>query len=141
MDSNHLECVIVDIDGTIADLRDRDPLDYGSVSYDGVYMPIVRLVNLLFSTGFRVMMFTGRKEYSRADTEKWLKDNFIQFNELHMRPDDDHRPDTVLKSEMYQEHIVDKDHLVLFVLEDRDKMVAKWRELGLTCLQVKEGNY
>ena len=30
---------------------------------------------------------------------------------------------------------------VHFILEDRDSMVQKWRELGYTCLQVREGNF
>jgi hypothetical protein len=30
---------------------------------------------------------------------------------------------------------------IAFVLEDRNSMVKKWRELGLTCLQVAEGDF
>ena len=30
---------------------------------------------------------------------------------------------------------------VAFILEDRDSMVKKWRDLGLTCLQVAYGDF
>jgi len=30
---------------------------------------------------------------------------------------------------------------IAFVIEDRDAMVKKWREMGLVCVQVADGNY
>jgi hypothetical protein len=30
---------------------------------------------------------------------------------------------------------------IAFVVEDRDKVVAMWRELGLTCFQCQPGTY
>ena len=56
---------------------------------------------------------------------------------LLMRKDGDFRHDTEVKPELI-EPIKDR---ILCILEDRASMVAKWRELGYTCLQVAEGDF
>lgn len=56
----------------------------------------------------------------------------------------DTRHDTVVKPELlekaFKEDRIDKSK-VLCILEDRNSMVRKWRELGYTCLQVAEGDF
>jgi hypothetical protein len=59
---------------------------------------------------------------------------------LLMRREKDHRDDTIVKKEMYED-VVEGIHEVLFVLDDRDKVVKMWRGLGLKCFQVAEGNF
>ena len=56
---------------------------------------------------------------------------------LRMRKIGDHRPDTIIKPHLI-ESIRDRVELIL---EDRNSMVAKYRELGYTCLQVAEGDF
>lgn len=56
---------------------------------------------------------------------------------LFMRADGDHRPDHIVKPELVS-HLL---HKIEMVFEDRQVMVDKWRELGLTCLQVAKGDY
>lgn len=56
------------------------------------------------------------------------------------RPDGDHRHDTEVKPELLANAGVGPKE-VLCILEDRDSMVAKWRELGYRCLQVAEGKF
>ena len=53
---------------------------------------------------------------------------------------DDSRKDSIVKQEIYEMCIKDK-YNVLFVLDDRDQVVNMWREQGLKCLQVAEGNF
>lgn len=57
-----------------------------------------------------------------------------------MRPDGDHRPDYVIKREIYEREIKDK-YDVIGVFEDRQRCVDMWRALGLTCFQVAPGDY
>jgi hypothetical protein len=57
-----------------------------------------------------------------------------------MRVTGDKKKDSALKEEIYNKYIKGK-YNVLFVLDDRQKVVDKWRELGLTCLQVNSGNF
>jgi hypothetical protein len=60
--------------------------------------------------------------------------------EIYMRPSGDRRPDFVVKKEIYARDIEPR-HNVWFVLDDRSSVVKMWREIGLTCLQVAEGDY
>ena len=60
---------------------------------------------------------------------------------LLMRKDGDNRPDQIVKRELYERHVVGL-YEVEGVLDDRAKVVRMWRdELGLTCLQVADGNF
>jgi hypothetical protein len=85
---------------------------------------------------------SGRDEGAgRAITEEWLhKHAAVPVTYLYMRPAGDTRPDEIVKRELYFQH-VDMAYNVEFVLDDRNKVVDMWRELGLPCLQVAEGAF
>ena len=57
-----------------------------------------------------------------------------------MRKEGDNRPDEVVKEEIFNENIRG-NYSVRFVLDDRSKVVDMWRQLGLKCLQVAEGDF
>ena len=58
-----------------------------------------------------------------------------------MRETADFRSDSIIKHEIYQLCIKGK-YDVQFVLDDRQKVVDMWRNaIGLTTLQVAEGNF
>ena len=57
-----------------------------------------------------------------------------------MREADDYREDSIVKAEMYDKYVKDKYH-INFVLDDRNQVVKMWREIGLFCLQVADGNF
>jgi hypothetical protein len=59
---------------------------------------------------------------------------------LVMRKHEDNRPDNVVKLEIFNQLYRDEFNVKL-VLDDRDQVVRMWRSLGLTCLQVAEGNF
>ena len=63
---------------------------------------------------------------------------------LLMRSDGDNRSDYIVKKEIYEQNIRDWQD-VLFVLDDRNSkkcpVVDMWREQGLTCFQVAEGDF
>lgn len=134
--------VICDIDGTLAKMNGRSPFDWSRVGEDDINPPVVSLVKLLNSceSPFEVIIFSGRDEVCRKQTELWLLYNGIHYKELHMRPEGDNRADTIIKKELYDKHIKDKYH-VEFVLDDRNSVVKMWRDLGLHCFQVAEGNF
>jgi hypothetical protein len=75
---------------------------------------------------------------------RWLKfhgfDQRYRPFQLLMRPLGDNRPDEIVKEEMYELHIRGKYNVAL-VLDDRQKVVDLWRRLGLTCLQVADGDF
>jgi hypothetical protein len=57
-----------------------------------------------------------------------------------MREENDNRKDSVIKEEIFFREIFGKWN-VKFVLDDRDQIVRTWRNIGLKCLQVAEGNF
>lgn len=135
-----LNAIICDIDGTLALKGERSPFDWQRVDEDAPNKTIVALVSALGNTGLQVILVSGRKEECRGKTLTWLWEHKIPFQHLFMRADDDNRPDNVLKKEIFEKHI--KDHYEVFcVLDDRQKVVDMWRELGLTCLQVAPGDF
>jgi hypothetical protein len=135
--------VLVDVDGTLALRGDRAPHDHDSAMEDAVNWPIVRLCDALFRSGvYDIYVMSGRDEKYRDVTEYWFDRHLILHyrQELIMRKRGDSRPDEVVKKELYQEH----EHLsrrVWAILDDRNKVVKMWRDLGLTCLQVADGSF
>jgi trehalose-6-phosphatase len=132
--------IIVDIDGTLAEKGERDPFDWDNVDNDTVHEVIVELVQLLHEDGYVIILVSGREEVCEEKTITWLEDNGIPYNCLFMRKAGDFRKDTVIKKEIYDTEIKGK-YYVRFALDDRDQVVKMWRDEGLVCLQVAEGNF
>jgi hypothetical protein len=57
-----------------------------------------------------------------------------------MRKEKDNRPDEVVKEELYHNQI-SPFYKVEAVFDDRNKVVAMWRRLGLTVFQVADGDF
>jgi hypothetical protein len=88
-------------------------------------------------------------------TEQWLLKHEISVDHLIMRPDHDWRSDHELKPKMLvdfitgldpekvwtEEHLAVSRKVVWFILEDRDKVVEAWRNLGFRCWQTQPGGY
>lgn len=132
-------CVICDIDGTVAKMTGRSPYDYSQVHTDAPHTPIVDLVKSLIHTCL-VIFVSGRKTECREATKDWLGEHVGYREPLFMRSDGDDRDDRIVKEEIYRREIEGK-YNVRFVLDDRDRVVRMWRSLGLTVLQVAEGDF
>ena len=139
------DAIICDIDGTLALFGDANPYDRDFFK-DEVNMPIAHLLSRYSNriSNYPIILVSGRKDKYRDQTEMWLKNNNIYYNELFMRktlPEGERDPkDVIVKEEIYNTHIKGKFN-VLFVLDDRDQVVEFWRSQGLTCLQVAEGDF
>lgn len=154
--------VIVDIDGTVADLSHRlhfiKPHPMGSdgdlrKDWDSFFAacvddePIHEMVDLvsLLAAKYDIVFVTGRPERIRSETYEWLMKHIfhdqdhIENVQLEMRADRDHRPDDRVKKEIYLDYLRDTE--IAFVLEDRARVVKMWRDLGLRVLQVTEGEF
>jgi len=147
-----MNIVICDIDGTIADLSHRlhfiqtHPKDWdkfhSGCGSDQPISPICKILDAFESVGASFIYVTGRPERNRTDTLKWLDAMSLpKPYALHMRKEGDYRNDDILKKEIYEEHLAPYRDKILFVLEDRSRVVKMWRGLGLTCLQVADGDY
>lgn len=153
------DCVIVDIDGTIADITHREHLLWPNVLPDGSYKPsgehwdafhaaavhdsphekIIKLTNALFLGGLSIVLCTGRGDETRAKTQEWLDQHKVYWSWLHMRPFADYRSDTVVKREMLARILAD-GYSPLFAIEDRPKVIEMWHKEGIRCIQVKQGD-
>ncbi|GAA4203268.1 phosphatase domain-containing protein [Actinocatenispora rupis] len=133
--------VLVDVDGTVALRGDRSPYDERRVHRDTPNHPVVATVRALAAAGHRIVYCSGRTEGCREATQRWLAEHVaVPYEALHMRPVGDTRKDSVVKTELYRRHIAPR-YRVLLVLDDRNQVVRAWRDLGLTVLQVADGDF
>lgn len=104
-----------------------------------------------------VILASGRGEESRQITTDWLlahniwpevtdpnwvfpKPPLFTYKRLYMRPAGDNRSDVIVKREILDQ--IKRDGYEPFMaLDDRDGVVAMWREAGLRCLQVAPGDF
>lgn len=134
------KAIICDIDGTLALFGDNSPYDR-DFNQDVVSKEVREIVNIYHSTGTKVIIVSGRKNKYLEVTEKWLKDNSVNYDEIFMpRADNDMRKDYILKEEIYRNNIQGK-YNVFFVLDDRSQVVRLWRDLGIKTLQVADGDF
>ncbi len=136
-DPNIPDAVLIDLDGTLAIVTDRSPYDAEKCEQDLVN-EVVR--DVMINTKAYVILVSGRSELHRPQTERWLMKNAINYSHLFMRAEGDFRNDAIVKREIYERHIAGQ-YNVKFTIDDRRSVVAVWRSLGLTCLQVAEGDY
>jgi predicted kinase len=144
---NHLpDAVLVDIDGTVALIPEggRSPYDRTRVSEDIPNWPVIDLIRCFIDahSAWHIIFVSGREgtEQCRTDTLKWLEGVGFIDRPLYMRPEGDMRNDAVIKYELYNKHIRGKFN-VRYVVDDRNRVVEMWRSLGLTVLQVADGNF
>ena len=135
------KAVLVDIDGTTALMAARSPFDETRVHEDRPNAPVIAVIRAMAAAGNAIVFLSGRTDGCRDATCDWLSEHVgILFEGLYMRPAGDMRKDATVKRELFDRHVRDR-YDVVCVLDDRDQVVAAWRELGLTCLQVAPGNF
>jgi len=135
------EAFLVDIDGTVAVMGDRSPYDETRVPEDRPNEPVIRVVRALHAAGYRIVFCSGRTDGSRESTAAWLAEHVgVPYDALHMRKSGDQRKDSIVKAELFDRH-VRHAYRVVGVLDDRVQVVRMWRSLGLTVLQVAEGDF
>lgn len=134
------KAIIVDIDGTVAHRVDRDWFEYDKAHTDAPDHAIIEIIKTLWNSNYHIIFVSGRNEDSMDVTAKWLNIHCPPYAKLLMRNSKDFREDSIVKRELYEEHI--KPHYdVLCVFDDRNQVVDMWREIGLKCLQVQPGNF
>ena len=145
--------VIFDLDGTLALIDKRRALatkDNGKFDWDVFFnpdnisldlpnQPVIDMANLLSKQGFRIFILSGRSDVTHQATVNWLNDNGIWWDHLVMRPQNHlYLPDNDLK-QMWLDSI-GKDNVAM-VFDDRNQVVDMWRQNGLTCFQVADGDF
>ncbi len=137
-----MRAIICDIDGVLANCDLRKHHITGVKDYAAFYSeiprdtPILNTIRLLkdLDDKYYIILITGRPDLYRKETEEWLATWGVKYDVLHMRKDGDHRPDTDIKLDIYNEFISGKYHIIA-IFEDRTRVVKMWRELHLPCWQ------
>lgn len=157
-----------DVDGTVADLTHRrrfvqtSPKNWmafrKTMDRDLPIKPVINAVNHVFDAGWTVVMMTARSEIDRQVTADWLDRHGVRRHHMYMRADHlynpdgsvmlskrgnpmpDARKDNVVKAEMLAKARADGFDPDL-VFDDRDQVVEMWRENGIRCVQVAEGDF
>lgn len=137
------KCIICDIDGTLALSPNRKIFDESLVYTDYLVKPVKLILdgfNQLRGPEDKLFVFSGRTDSSLDVTTEWLKNNGVNFDFLIMRKTGDYRCDTIVKREMFEEHVKSK-YEVLYVVDDRPKVLEMWTQLGLFTLNVNQDPY
>lgn len=142
--------VIVDIDGTLADISHRrhfvetKPKNWAAFEklahLDPVHEHIAEVVRMMYDYGWTVLIVSGRGEQQRTTTIDWLWSNQISHHGVYMRAKLDYRADDIVKSEIL-DMILASGRTPTLVLDDRDRVVKMWRDRGLKVIQVAEGDF
>ena len=127
------------------------------MDWDTPNAPVIKMAQMFHNDGFKIVIFSGRNDRSFQATVDWLKIHEVPHDLLVMRPDKfkskswpiangnpatfDMRfmPDEILKKKMLDTFVDIND--VFLVVDDRDKVVKMWRDLGLNTFQVAPGDF
>lgn len=140
-DDNKEECIIVDVDGTLAHTADgRNPYDASRAMNDSLDDAVSVITAMFYNHGYKVIVLTGRSSEHKQVTVEWLRENGVEYDEIYTRAEGDTRKDSIIKEELFRAHIEPRFN-VKFVLDDRNSVVDMWRRIGLKCFQVAEGNF
>lgn len=143
-DSSKPDVIIVDIDGTVADMGKgeswgRNPFDWNKVLNDRPKTNVIEMVKLL-SKKNEIIFLSGRDGACFLDTVAWLERHFGETPELLMRSKGDSRPDCDIKEELLWNNVLPY-YNVKFAIDDRKQMVDHYRALGLEVWQVDHGRF
>lgn len=132
---------VFDVDGTLALMGDRNPYDASTCEEDSVNEPVAQTLRMADDAYCHIILMSGRSDEFRPQTLRWLINHNLPISELHMRPVGDNRKDSIVKRELYEQHIKGKYNVVAW-FDDRTQVVSMVRyELGLPCFQVAPGDF
>jgi hypothetical protein len=138
-----MKTIVIDLDGTLANVdhrthyvrRDRPEWDafYEACDKDSLNVWCAKLMESFYMRGYEVLIVSARRDTEKAKTLQWLSNHKVQYSELIMlRKGNESTPDTKLKKAWLDSYGKEK---ILFIVDDRQKVVDMWRSEGMTCLQ------
>jgi uncharacterized HAD superfamily protein len=148
--TSKIKAIIVDLDGTLCDVEHRvhhvqsAKKNWKSFNelmvHDSLNDWCFELMEAMSARGYKIIFVTGRGEQFRTPTENWLNKHNVNYEHLYMRGLLDQREDSDVKEDIYTTQIKE-NYQVLFVVDDRKSVVARWRLLELVCLQCAPGEF
>ena len=130
---------VFDIDGVVADVRHRLHHIEGHKSWskffeaageDGLLDTGARLVAEL-AREHEIVWLTGRPEWLRRTTARWLRQHDLPGTELHLRPHHDYRPAPQFKLAVL--HRLSGRGIAAFI-DDDDQVIAAAQAAGFAAM-------
>ena len=137
-----IKAIIVDLDGTLAEVEHRiidGKCDHTFIHEDEVNQAMRVIIGRMISD-HRIVICTARSEEYKIATISWLQSNGIPYDKLIMKKLGDKRRDYLVKYDLWRNEIRDK-YDITCVFDDNTAVVNMWRDIGLTCLQIRNTNY
>lgn len=139
--------VISDIDGVLADNQMRlDALDVERPDWVAFHKglredPLVpgypELLRAMFMADYKIILITNRYEMYRAETEAWLDQNDIGYDDLYMRQND--QPYATAK--LFNLLSFKANHHVMFAIDDDPTICGMYTRQGIPVIYVHSGYY
>ncbi|HEU0298849.1 MAG TPA: HAD family acid phosphatase [Longimicrobium sp.] len=135
--------MVWDLDGTLSDDtarahfveveqgRARDWQSYfDAIDTDPPIAASMEVLRAMHAAGIRVLFLTGRPEYTRGKTERWLQANGLtEYDALIMRPDGERRPAGFFKADAVRG--LRRNYELVCAFEDRIDVAEALREAGV----------
>lgn len=140
--------VIVDLDGTVADMKGvRKPFQWDLVDKDNPRQTIIDMVQGVAMHTGHITFLSGRDGECYDKSYSWIENNIITDDikrlgvqwDLFQREPKDNRKDDVVKYELFNNHIRGKYDPVS-VFDDRYSIIRLWSLLGLPDI-IQVGEY
>lgn len=132
---------IFDIDGTLATHEGiRGPFEEHKVHLDLPIDPVWKVLRAL-AYDYKIIFVSGRTDSCKEKTLAWLKyyaDQDLGDIQLYMRKTGDQRKDSIIKKEIYDEHIFPY-YNVIGVFDDRMQVCRMLYENNIFCFNVNQG--
>jgi hypothetical protein len=145
--------IIFDLDGTLCDVRHRrhfvatKPKNWRAWNEGMVNdQPNTAVAFVLQALDYfiehnskntDIIFVSGRSDDYREKTVEWLLTNGFEYDALYMRKYKDNRDDSIVKGEIADE--IEKTHNILFVFDDRKRVVDMWVNRGIWVFDVGQG--
>ncbi len=135
--------VIWDLDGTLSDDRARAHFVeveqgrardwhsyFDAIDQDPPIAASMELLRALHAAGIRIIFLTGRPEYTRPKTVRWLEANGLtEYDHLLMRPEGERRPAGYFKVEEVAR--LRRTYEIVCAFEDRIDVADAFRDAGI----------
>lgn len=135
--------MIWDLDGTLSDDkarahfvevergRARDWHSYfDAIDTDPPIAASMEVLRAMHAAGIRILFLTGRPEYTRPKTVRWLEANGLtEYDALLMRPEGERRPAGHFKAEVVDR--LRRDYELVCAFEDRIDVAEMLRQAGI----------
>lgn len=134
-DKTKPKAILVDLDGTLCKMNGRGPFEWDKVGLDTPNFMVADLVDLKAKDGTKIILLSGRDSVCRDKTLMWLDSHAVPYDYLWMRVKGDSRRDSIIKLELFDQHIRDNFY-VLYAIDDRKQMIQLYTDIGLPVMNV-----